>query len=89
MGGALLLITLLFLIRVYLIGAQRAGDPWRGGEGLWLGRPRCLVKPSLSLDASWGPSASAAGVRVTGGGRGGMGTLPLPQVTLLPSYTQL
>lgn len=35
-GGALLLITLLFLIRVYLIGAQRAGGPWRGGEGLWL-----------------------------------------------------
>lgn len=60
-----------------------------GREGLWLGRPCCLVKPSLSLEASWGPSASEAGVPVMGGGRGGMRTLPLPQGTLLPSYTHL
>lgn len=38
-----------------------------GRGGTLAERPRCLVKPSLSLEARWGPGAPEAGVRVMGG----------------------
>lgn len=54
MEGVLFLLTLLFLIRVYLIGAQRAGGLWWEGRGsgwvaLLLGKAQLVPKASGSL----------------------------------------